>query len=85
TRLERWILTRPGIGPLVSDYRAGLGMPRRAKQSAVISIALACSVSAWLLRERWWASLLIVVAGAVGAWWILRRVPTRADGRQRSA
>ena len=27
-RFEQWVLDRPGIGPMVRDYRSGLGMPR---------------------------------------------------------
>ena len=34
-RLEAWLLDLPGVGPLVRDYRAGLGMPRSAKVTAI--------------------------------------------------
>ena len=35
-RFEQWVLERPGVGPLVRDYRAGLGMPRNAKVAAIV-------------------------------------------------
>ena len=38
-RFEQWVLDRPGIGPMVGDYRSGLGMPRSAKTAAIASIA----------------------------------------------
>jgi uncharacterized protein len=79
-RFEQWVLTRPGVGPMVRDYRAGLGMPRRAKVAAVASIAFVCGVSAVVARDRSWLSAMIAAAGAVGVAWILWRVPTRADG-----
>jgi len=78
-RFEHWVLTRPGVGPMVRDYRAGLGMPRQAKVAAVASIALVCSLSAFLAVERWWLRGVILGAGAVGVAWILGRVPTRAE------
>lgn len=78
-RFEQWVLTRPGIGPMVRDYRAGLGMPRRAKVAAIASIVVVCGISAVVARERWWLSLVIATAGAVGVAWIAWRVPTRAD------
>jgi len=78
-RFEQWVLTRPGVGPLVRDYRAGLGMPGRAKIAAVTSIVVVCSASAWLAVERWWVRVIILVAGAVGVAWILLRIPTRRD------
>ena len=78
-RFEQWVLTRPGVGPLVRDYRAGLGMPRQAKVFAVFSIALVCSLSAFVTIERWWIRALILAAGAIGVGWVLLRVPTRRD------
>jgi integral membrane protein len=80
-RFEQWVLTRPGVGPLVRDYRAGLGMPKRAKIAAVSSIVVMCGLSAGFAVGTWWARLLIVVAGAVGVGWIVWRIPTRAAAR----
>ena len=76
-RFEQWVLSRPGIGPMVRDYRAGLGMPRRAKVAAIASIAVVCGLSAFVARERWWLSVVIAAAGVAGVVWILWRVPTR--------
>lgn len=81
-RFEQWVLTRPGIGPMVADYRAGLGMPRRAKVAAVTSIAVACALSA-LLVHRWWVRAVIVGAGVIGVMWVLWRVPTRPHDARR--
>ena len=64
---------------MVRDYRAGLGMPHRAKVAAIASIVVVCGLSAFVARDRWWLSLVIAGAGAVGVAWILWRVPTRAD------
>ena len=78
-RFEQWVLTRPGIGPMVRDYRAGLGMPRRAKIAAVSSIVVMCGFSAGFAVERLWVRLLVVAVGLVGIAWIGWRIPTRAD------
>ena len=74
-RFEQWVLSRPGIGPMVRDYRAGLGMPSRAKVAAIASIVVVCGLSAFVSRSRPWLSLVIVAAGAVGIGWITWRVP----------
>lgn len=76
-RFEQWVLTRPGVGPLVRDYRAGLGMPRRAKIAAVSSIVVMCGLSAGFAVSTWWVRLLIIAAGTAGVGWIVRRIPTR--------
>lgn len=76
-RLERWVLELPGIGPMVQDYRRGLGMPRRAKVFALSTMAIACWISAGFLIDVWWVRLIVLAAGAVGIWWVGLRVPTR--------
>ena len=76
-RLERWVLDRPGVGPLVRDYRDGLGMPRRAKVVAITMLVVSCGLSATLGVDRPVVRVVIVAAGAVGVAWILWRVPTR--------
>ena len=76
-RLERWLLGLPGVGQMVGDYRAGLGMPRRAKQVATASITIAVGISAGLAIEPLPIRLLVLAAGAIGIWYIWNRVPTR--------
>jgi uncharacterized membrane protein YbaN (DUF454 family) len=76
-RFERWVLELPGVGPLVRDYRAGLGMPRRAKVVAVSMIVVACVSSVAFGLDSWWLRGLVVALGAVGVAWILWRIPTR--------
>lgn len=81
-RLEAWVLGLPTIGPAVRDYRAGLGMPRKAKIAAVLMITLSVTVSALLIPNTV-VRIVVVVAGATGVVVVLR-VPTRDDsGRAR--
>lgn len=74
--LEAWILGLPGIGPAVRDYRAGLGMPPKAKIWAVSSIVV-FSALAILTVERSAGKSVIAVAALVGVAFLLWRVPTR--------
>ena len=76
-RFERWVLGLPRIGVLVSNYRDGLGMPRRAKAWAIGMIVLFAGSSAVLSRERPVLAGAIAVLGAVGIVYIVLRVPTR--------
>ncbi len=76
-RLEQWVLDRPGVGPLVRDHRAGLGMPRRAKVIAITMLVVSCGLSATFGVDRLVIRLVILAAGAIGVAWILWRVPTR--------
>jgi uncharacterized membrane protein YbaN (DUF454 family) len=76
-RFERWLLDLPAVGPLVRDYRAGLGMPRRAKVIAALSIAVAVGMSAWRFIPVWQGQLAWVLVGLFGIWYVTWRVPTR--------
>jgi len=74
-RFERWVLDLPTVGPMVRDYRAGLGMPRRAKVVAITMMVAACSLSAWIVGLP--IGVAILGAGAIGTWYVGWRVPTR--------
>lgn len=76
-RFERWVLELPGVGPMVRDHRAGLGMPRRAKVVACSMIVVACTLSITLGVDQAPVRVAIGVAGLVGVGWVLWRVPTR--------
>ena len=78
-RLERWLLNLPVVGKLVADYRAGLGMPRRAKITAGAMIVAAVGVSTGLLLSAWPIRAVVLAAGAVGFAYVTWRVPTRQE------
>ena len=75
-RFERWVLNLPRIGKTVRDYRAGLGMPGRAKVIAVAMIVGVSTLSA-VLAGLWPVGAAILALGLVGALYVTFRVPTR--------
>lgn len=75
-RFERWVLRLPGVGKSVADYRSGAGMPKRAKIAAVSMMVVAISISVGLFLDNTIVRLAVVALGAVGIWYITRRVPT---------
>lgn len=77
-RFEQWVLQLPGVGTSVRDYRSGAGMPKRAKVTAISMMVVAISISAGLLLDNTAVRIAVVIAGLVGVWYIIRRVPTSA-------
>lgn len=75
-RLEAWVLGLPGIGPMVRDHRAGLGMPRRAKALASGCIVTFVGLALWLAIDHPVVIGLVAAAGLVGVA-VIWRVPTR--------
>mgnify|MGYP001819212865 FL=1 len=76
-RLERWVLELPTIGPMVRDYRAGLGIARRTKVWAIAVVATVITISAGFLIDSAVVQAAVVAAGVVGVATILFWVPTR--------
>ena len=64
-RLHRWLLDHPRLGPLVSGYLDGEGMPLRAKVSAILLIWISIPLSAWLVPLLWVSVLLIILGLAI--------------------
>ena len=75
-RFEQWVLNLPRVGPMVRDYRAGLGMRRRTKAIAIGTIATAIILSS-LAIPVWQGKLAAYAFALVGIWYIAMRVPTR--------
>jgi uncharacterized membrane protein YbaN (DUF454 family) len=76
-RFERWVLELPRVGPLVRDYRAGLGMSRRAKAYAVTTMVVFATLGIVFADVHAGVAAGISVLVAIGAWYVLARVPTR--------
>lgn len=76
-RFERWVLDLPKVGPMVGDYRAGLGMPRRSKMWASGMIAGVSLLSIGFAVDNLTFRSVIAIAALVGVWFVTFRVPTR--------
>ncbi|WP_372657883.1 YbaN family protein [Hydrogenophaga sp.] len=75
-RLHRWMLNHRWLGPPLRDWERDHSLSRRTKTVAVLSMLISVGASTWVLRgEPVWQGVL-VAAGAVGAWVVLR-IPTR--------
>ena len=76
-RFLNWILNLPKVGPMVRDYRSGLGMPRRAKIFALCMLSFFALTSAIFLIPILWVKIVVIVVGLVGFWFIHSRIPTK--------
>lgn len=74
-RLEQWVLGLPRIGPAVRRYRAGLGMPLRAKHWACGMIVLFTAISI-VVVDLLLFRIGIAVVALIGVWYVSKRVPT---------
>ena len=76
-RFEKWLLGLPKIGPAISNFREGLGMPKKAKLFALSSIFIFSALATVLLLRNIFLRSLVVGVAVIGIWYIIARVPTR--------
>jgi uncharacterized protein len=76
-RFLNWLLNLPLVGPLLRDYRAGLGMPQKAKWAASVSLSLAVSASSYFAIRPLWGKIGCITLGLIGLWYIWTQVPLR--------
>ncbi len=78
-RWEKWLLSRPVVGQMITDYRDGKGMPLRSKWIACSCIILAVGFSLShipvLIGQITW-----VLLGLAGVAFITLYVPTKKAG-----
>ncbi len=75
-RFNTWLLSHPRFGPLVRDYHAGLGIPRRAKVLAVAMIGATFTLSiVFVVESPAWRAILAGLAVGIVAFILTR--PTR--------
>lgn len=73
-RFHRRLLDHSRLGPIIRPYLAGVGIPRRAKTTAIILIWLTIPASALYIPIFWVRVLLIAIAASVTVY--LLRLPT---------
>jgi uncharacterized protein len=76
-RLYHWLVTNRHFGPLILDYRAGLGVSARVKATALTMMAGFVAFALMVpLRERPVSSVIVASLAAFGGYYVLR-LPTR--------
>jgi len=78
-RCYTWLLDHPRLGPMVSDYLDGNGIPLRAKVWAILLLWTSISLSTLLLVPILPVKLTLF-AVAIGVTIYLLRLPTRNEG-----
>ena len=76
-RFYRWLLARPGVGPMIREWRETRTVPLRAKVQAVLLIVLVGGSSVVLFVGDPWARLVMGAGLLAVIVWLLS-LPTKA-------
>lgn len=79
-RFHAWIMGHRFFGPMIQDWRSGLGITARTKAIAITTIVLSIGLSIWLV-PIWWVRLMLATV-AIGVPVYLLRQPTRPAERR---
>jgi len=74
--LHHWLLHNRLTGPMLRDSLTHRSLTRRVRWVAIGSMSVMVAISVWGLRERPWLQLVLLAAGLIGAWVVLR-IPVR--------
>jgi len=64
-RFHDWLITHPRFGPLIADFRAGLGIPLVTKVWALTAMTAAFTIGTVFVATHWIARAVVL---SVGVW-----------------
>lgn len=69
-RLHTWLINHRVFGPIIRDFEAGNGIPRRVKVRAITLLWISMGISAWIVaRPMLWGILAVVGTGTTIYLW----------------
>ena len=75
-RMYNWVLNNPRFGPLIRNYRAGYGIPRRIKLLAIVLIAISFTVSIVFVVDSLVVRTILVLCAVSVSTYIMTRPTT---------
>ncbi len=76
-RFHDWLLSHKFFGPIIHNFRAGKGVPRRVRNNTIILIWVMMGIS-MLVIGKLWSTLLLATIGTMVSIYLLR-LPTFDD------
>lgn len=71
--LYHWLITNKYFGSYIRDYRAGKGIPLKAKVAGVTMLWLAMGFTILFVVPLWAVKILLAAIGAYFTWFILKQ------------
>ena len=76
-RFHTWLIEHKYFGPIVRDWQSADGIPRRARNRAIIFMWLGMAISI-LIVSRFWATIGLVIIGLCVSSYLMR-MPIRSE------
>lgn len=82
-RLYLWLITNKWFGKYIQNYRAGKGIPLRAKITGVSVLWISIIFSAFFVIDLIWVRILLLLIASYFTWFILSFKTLRKDDRDK--
>lgn len=76
-RFHTWLIEHKYFGPIVRDWQSADGIPRRARNRAIIFMWVGMAISI-LIVSRFWATIGLVIIGLCVSTYLMR-MPIRSE------
>jgi len=76
-RFHTWLIEHKYFGPIVRDWQSADGIPRRARNRAIIFMWVGMAISI-LIVSRFWATIGLVIIGLCVSSYLMR-MPIRSE------
>lgn len=80
-RLHQWMLRHRYFGPIIENFQAGRGIPRRVKYRTIVIIWISMGISC-LIVARLWLCLMLVAIGVGVSVYLLRLPDYQKNGER---
>ncbi|MCW4629771.1 MULTISPECIES: YbaN family protein [Marinomonas] len=81
-RFHAWLLNHKFFGPIVNDWQSSDGIPRRARNRAIIFMWIGMAIS-MIVVSRFWATLGLLIIGLCVMTYLLR-MPIRSEDNDKT-
>ena len=74
-RFHRWLVNHPQLGPIVSAWQDGAGIPRKVRNRVILLLwgSLFCSSLIMGVMGHWWPMPILAIVGAFLTHYLLRQ------------
>jgi len=81
-RFHTWLLNHKFFGPIVHDWQSSDGIPRRARNRAILFMWIGMSISMFVV-SRFWATIGLLIIGLCVMTYLLR-MPVRSEDNDKT-
>jgi len=82
-RFHHWLIQHPKLGPLITMWQSGKGIPKKARNRAILAIAAGMTVSAIVVGKLWLVLMRAVIGLSVSLY--LLRLPIAPEQSDENA